>query len=155
MKTTTVVDAARGEQTTSVEPSSIVTAPAKSEGFVPGLDAVLASSKSRRGTGRAQIRPNIAYTLVSAGVAALAGTAIPSQQQLVLRLLDSAMTTERPFATEPEIHALVTAAFARGELKTKQDPFYIFQYYRSVMLKNGALRQITLGADGKPLPAAA
>ena len=45
--------------------------------------------------------------------------------------------------TEPELKQVIHAAARSGALKTKQDPWRIFQYYRSHLLNAGILRLTT------------
>ena len=117
--------------------------PAESAGFIANLDEILATSKSRT-SGGTKIRANVAYTLVASGVVKLMGTAIPDQQKVVLNIMNKALTKERPMITEPELHKLVVAAHAAGSLKTKQEPWHIFRYYRTSLKSAGALKEIVL-----------
>ena len=112
-------------------------------GFVPNMTEVLASSKSRS-AGGAKIRPAVGYTLIAVGVAKLAGTNVPEQEQVILKILNRALSTARPVISEPELNKLVLAAHSAGTLKTKQDAWHIFRYYRTDLIKRGALKQVDI-----------
>ena len=114
-------------------------------GFVAELNDVLATSKSRS-TGGAKIRPNVGYTLVADGVKKLAGTNVPEQEQVILKILNRALSTSKPVISEPELNKLVVAAHTSGALKTKQDAWHIFRYYRTDLIKRGALKQVEIAA---------
>ena len=106
---------------------------------------ILATSKSRS-TGGSKIRPGIGYTLVAEKMASLAGTSIPEQEQVIVKILLGALTKSKPVISEPELNKLVVAAYAAGKLKTKQDPWHIFRYYRTALKKRGVLQEVTLAA---------
>ncbi len=115
----------------------------KSGGFIEGLDEILSTSKSRT-AGGTKIRANIGYTLVAEGVRKLIGTSIPDQQKFILQVMDKALTKEKPVITEVDLNALIVKAHAEGRLKTKQDPWHIFRYYRTSLKSAGALREIVM-----------
>jgi hypothetical protein len=133
--------AAASTQETKPAPETVVTA-----GFIPNMDEVLSSSKSRT-SGGTKIRANIGYTLVGDGVKKLIGTSIPDQQKVLLSIMNSALTKEKPVISEPELHKLVVAAHAVGRLKTKQDPWHIFRYYRTSLKSAGALREVVIAGE--------
>lgn len=115
-------------------------------GFIGNLDEILSSSKSRT-SGGTKIRANVGYTLDPAGVRKLIGTAIPDQQKVILTIMNSALTTEKPVISEPELHKLVVAAHAAGKLKTRQEPWHIFRYYRTSLKSAGALKEVTIQGE--------
>lgn len=117
--------------------------PAESTGFIANMDEVLSSSKSRT-SGGTKIRANIGYTLVAEGVKKLIGTPIPDQQKVLLTIMNSALTKDNPVISEPELHKLVVAAHAAGRLKTKQEPWHIFRYYRTSLKSAGALKELVI-----------
>ncbi len=124
-------------------PAAAVAGAVAAAGFIANLDEVLSSSKSRT-SGGTKIRANIGYTLVPEGVKKLIGTAIPDQQKVIMQIMNSALTTEKPVISEPELHKLVTAAHAAGRLKTRQEPWHIFRYYRTSLKSAGALREVQI-----------
>ena len=138
-KSKVAAPASKTGQTASAQGS----APEQTTGFIADLGDVLATSKSRS-TGGAKIRPNVGYTLVADGVKKLAGTNVPEQEQVILRILNKVLTTAKPVISEPELNKLVLAAHQNGTLKTKQDPWHIFRYYRTDLKKRGALREVEL-----------
>lgn len=105
--------------------------------------AILATSKSRS-SGGAKIRANIGYTLALDGVKKLAGTSVPEQEQVIVKILLGALTVNKPVISEPELNKLVLAAHKAGTLKTKQDAWHIFRYYRTDLVKRGALKQVEI-----------
>ena len=107
--------------------------------------AILATSKSRA-SGGAKIRPNVGYTLVTEKMSALRNTNVPEQEQVIVKILLRALTTEKPVISEPELNELVVAAHASGALKTKQDAWHIFRYYRTDLVKRGVLKQVEIAA---------
>ena len=107
--------------------------------------AILATSKSRA-SGGAKIRPNVGYTLVAEKMSALRNTNVPEQEQVIVKILLRALTTEKPVISEPELNELVVAAHASGALKTKQDAWHIFRYYRTDLTKKGVLKQVEIAA---------
>jgi hypothetical protein len=115
-------------------------------GFIANMDEVLSSSKSRT-SGGTKIRANIGYTLVADGVKKLIGTPIPDQQKVILTIMNKALSKEKPVISEPELHKLVVAAHAAGTLKTKQEPWHIFRYYRTSLKSAGALREVTIAGE--------
>lgn len=125
-----------------------------SNGLLGNLEAVLATSKSRRGGGASVINPAVGYQLVPEKVNALVGTSIQPQAQLIFRLINKHSTKDRPFVPEPEMVLLLEAAAKSGTLKTKQKPFDVFRYYRSVYGKQGAIKAITI-APAVPAASAA
>jgi hypothetical protein len=106
---------------------------------------VLATSKSRS-SGGAKIRPNVGYTLVAEKMTTLAGTNVPEQEQVIVKILLGALTKSKPVISEPELNKLVLAAHAAGKLKTKQDAWHIFRYYRTDLVKRGVLKQVDIAA---------
>ncbi len=126
-------------------PAAVVAA-AVAGGFIANLDEVLSSSKSRT-SGGTKIRANIGYTLVPEGVKKLIGTAIPDQQKVIMQIMNSALTAEKPVISEPELHKLVVAAHAAGRLKTRQEPWHIFRYYRTSLKTAGALREVQIQGE--------
>ncbi len=70
---------------------------------------------------------------------------------IVLKILNKALTPKNPVINEIDLHKLVTAAADQKILKTRQDPWHIFRYYRTELVKRGALKQISpLPAQGAP-----
>ncbi len=126
--------------------ASSASTPAKVDGgFIANLDEVLSSSKSRT-SGGTKIRANIGYTLVPEGVKKLIGTAIPDQQKVIMQVMNHMLTADKPTVSEPELHKAIVAAHAAGQLKTRQDPWHIFRYYRTALKTAGALREVSIAA---------
>lgn len=125
--------------------SDVKPTPAKSAGLIPDLDAILATSTARQ-SGGSKIRPTVGYTLIPEGVKKLTSKNIPNQEQVLLRLVNGAVSPDKPVVSEPELHALVVEAKRNGTLKTKQEPWQIFRYYRTTLVKVGALRQVEVQA---------
>jgi hypothetical protein len=119
-------------------------------GFIPNLDEVLATSKSRT-SGGTRIRANVGYTLVASGVTKLIGGNIPDQQKVILGIMNRALTVDKPIISEPELHKLILAAHERGALKTKQDPWHIFRYYRTGLKTAGVLREVPVQVSEEDL----
>lgn len=147
MDTKNVADAGKPGQTASApagKPEQTTAQPKPAEqtaGYVAEMNDILSTSKSRA-AGGAKIRPNVGYTLVADGVKKLAGTNVPEQEQVILRILNKALTPQKPVISEPELNKLVLAAHQSGALKTKQDAWHIFRYYRTDLIKRGALKQV-------------
>jgi hypothetical protein len=116
-----------------------------SAGFIPNMDEVLSSSKSRT-SGGTKIRANVGYTLVPEGVKKLIGTPIPDQQKVILSVMNRLLTKEKPVVSEPDLHKAIVAEHAAGRLKTKQEPWHIFRYYRTALKSAGALREVPVTA---------
>lgn len=114
-------------------------------GFIPNMDEVLSSSKSRT-SGGTKIRANVGYTLVPEGVKKLIGTPIPDQQKIILSLMNRLLSTEKPIVSETDLHKAIVAEHAAGRLKTKQEPWHIFRYYRTALKNAGALREVPFAA---------
>ena len=107
--------------------------------------AILATSKSRA-SGGSKIRPNVGYTLVAEKMSSLRNTSVPEQEQVIVKILLRALTTQKPVISEVELNKLVVAAHTSGALKTKQDAWHIFRYYRTDLVKRGVLKQVEIAA---------
>lgn len=121
-----------------------------------GLEEILGTSKSRS-NGGAKVRPNVVYTLVAANFGKLQGQNVPEQESVILKIVKQALIAPdarkhegEVVVDEPTLKRMVEAAKASGSLKTKQDAWHIFRYYRTDLKKRGVLREISL-----PLPVAA
>jgi hypothetical protein len=126
-----------------VETVPEVTAAPAPKGFVPNMLEILATSKSRV-KGQKLIRPGIGYTLNGANAVKLVGTGITPQMKVVLLILNENLTAEKPVISEPDLHALIVEAAVNGSLKTKQDPWRIFQYYRTELVKTGVVESVKI-----------
>jgi len=62
---------------------------------------------------------------------------LPTQAQCLARILKD---EQRSKWTEPELKAVVTQASYSKKLKTRQDPWRIFQYYRNDLMDLGLVR---------------
>lgn len=129
---------AQTAETPKVEAPKTETKPADQ---FAGLDDVLSTSKSRK-SGGTKIRPGVGYTLIADNFKNMAGKAIPEQQQVILKILRAALTSPAarvvngvPVISEVELNKLVLAAHESGALKTKQDAWHIFRYYRTSLSK--------------------
>lgn len=129
-------------------------APGTSPALYANLDEVLSTSKSRN-SGGSKIRPNVGYTIVAENIAKLQGKNVPLQEATVLRILRDGLTAKGartvkiegkdvPVVSETDLHKMIEAAVKSGALKTKQEPFHIFRYYRTDLVKQGVLRQVEL-----------
>lgn len=63
---------------------------------------------------------------------------MPFQMSKCLDLLEASIPQNRDYVTEEELSQVVTNR--AGELKTKQDPWRIFQYYRPRLIQEKLLR---------------
>ena len=143
MKETTVAD--RKSDTASVTAASAakIETPAKSAGLITNLDELLASSTARGAGGGSKIRPDVAYVLITNNQTNLRDAKIPQQCAVMLKLLNAALASSaaitvngEPAISEVEMNKLVVAAEKNALLKTKQDPWHIFRYYRTLMSKS-------------------
>jgi hypothetical protein len=123
-----------------------VTESVKSKGFVPNMEAILATSKSRGGKGSILLNPSVGYTLDGENALKLVGTGITPQMKVVLNILNENLSEEKPVISEPDLHDLFVKAEADGTLKTKQGGWYIFRYYRTQLVKDGVIVKTKIAA---------
>ena len=142
--------AASGSEQSKTTAPAETTAAVQQNGSKPLIDleeamGILATSKSRS-SGGAKIRANVGYTLVADKMKSLSNTSVPEQEQVIVKILLRALTTQKPVISEPELNKLVLAAHNSGALKTKQDAWHIFRYYRTDLIKRGVLKQVEIAA---------
>jgi hypothetical protein len=93
--------------------------------------------KVARKVAKGQPRPDVYYVLSGVPTQGL-----PPQAIACARILSSASNTNH--ISETEAMELIVAAAASGKLRTTQDPWHIFQYYRPRLIEGDFLRMLTL-----------
>jgi hypothetical protein len=109
-------------------------------GFVPDLDTIL----NAQAGSAPEPSPSVGYTLLREGVLKLAGQNLPEQEQVILKILNRALSNGDPVVSEEQVYQLVFAAHRSGALKTKKDPGYIFRHYAADLMKRGVLRRVDI-----------
>lgn len=113
-------------------------APAAPKGGLLDLGDDFVTAASSRGGGQ-KIRPNVGYTLAKRPEGKM-----PAQQATLIQLINKQLSKENPVISEPALEKVLTEAKTRGELKTKQSAWRIFQYYRADLIERGVLKQVAV-----------
>lgn len=116
-----------------------VTAAPKGRFEIPA--EVVTASNSRGGS---RIRPNVGYEVIGVPKA---GVKLQPQCLLMLDLVNRNTSDTKPVIAEPELQKIVAEAKSKGVLKTKQDAWRIFTYYRTDLVKAGYLREVAIAVQ--------
>jgi hypothetical protein len=92
-------------------------------------------SKAKRAKGEA--RPDVYYVLLG-----VPSKGLPPQAIVCARILSAAVDSNH--IPEAEAMQLIDAAHAAGKLKTDQEPWRIFQYYRPRLIEGDFLQMKSL-----------
>ena len=95
-----------------------------------GRDVVTGKKKRKSRTGNAR------YGLTSKSCD---DVKMPTQQKVCYNILKDAIGEDKESLSAEEVQAACNNAAKSGILKTKQDPFRIFKYYQSALIKAGLI----------------